>query len=200
MPSSAVEEQLPQPPFLHLPDAHARAPFEQRVRNLGKPSFQRLVEFAPQRANNGRSGPHLPQIIIRHPDISPRPRNRLRRLRRKSDPHFRGTPFSPSEPTPHETKPTPSPERDVRRRCDSRRAVRAGTDRHRQSRLARLRTPRPSATAEKSVFTYTGVNDSYDFPFNFTGTINKLTIKIGPSQLSPADKKDASDAIRQKTD
>ena len=37
--------------------------------------------------------------------------------------------------------------------------------------------------------TGTGVDDSYQLPFKFTGTIDKLTFKLGPSQLMPADQK-----------
>src|SRR5215469_3648864 len=35
--------------------------------------------------------------------------------------------------------------------------------------------------------TRTGVDDSYELPFRFTGTINKLTFKLGRDQLSAAD-------------
>ncbi len=35
--------------------------------------------------------------------------------------------------------------------------------------------------------TRTGVDDSYELPFKFTGTIEKLTYKLGPSQLLPPD-------------
>ena len=31
--------------------------------------------------------------------------------------------------------------------------------------------------------TRTGVDDSYELPFRFTGTIDKLTFKLGPEQL-----------------
>jgi arylsulfatase len=33
------------------------------------------------------------------------------------------------------------------------------------------------------------VDNSYELPFRFTGTINKLTFKLGPSQLGAADQK-----------
>src|SRR5437762_6131344 len=42
-------------------------------------------------------------------------------------------------------------------------------------------------TFDIGVDTRTGVDDSYELPFRFTGTINKLTFKLGPSQLSAAD-------------
>ena len=44
--------------------------------------------------------------------------------------------------------------------------------------------------------TRTGVNDDYKLPFRFTGTINKLTFKLGPSQLLPTDQKAAEDAAK----
>jgi arylsulfatase len=42
--------------------------------------------------------------------------------------------------------------------------------------------------------TGTGVDESYKLPFKFTGTIDKLTVKLGPSQMSAADKKAAEEA------
>ncbi len=36
--------------------------------------------------------------------------------------------------------------------------------------------------------TRTGVDDSYKLPFRFTGTINKLTYKLGPEQLTAEDR------------
>jgi arylsulfatase A-like enzyme len=42
--------------------------------------------------------------------------------------------------------------------------------------------------------TGTGVDESYKLPFKFTGTIDKLTFKLGPSQMSAADKKAAEEA------
>jgi len=44
--------------------------------------------------------------------------------------------------------------------------------------------------------TRTGVNDDYQLPFRFTGTIDKLTFKLGPSQLLPTDEKAAEDAAK----
>ena len=35
----------------------------------------------------------------------------------------------------------------------------------------------------------------YDSPFKFTGKINKLTFKLEPSQMSPAEKKVAQDKV-----
>ena len=37
--------------------------------------------------------------------------------------------------------------------------------------------------------TGSGVDESYELPFKFTGTIDKLTVKLGPSQMLPADQK-----------
>jgi arylsulfatase len=36
--------------------------------------------------------------------------------------------------------------------------------------------------------TRTPVDESYKLPFKFTGTINKVTYKIGPEQLTVADR------------
>jgi arylsulfatase A-like enzyme len=44
--------------------------------------------------------------------------------------------------------------------------------------------------------TRTAVNDDYKLPFQFTGKIDKLTFKLGPSQLRPVDQKAADDAAR----
>ena len=49
-------------------------------------------------------------------------------------------------------------------------------------------------TFDVGMDTRTAVDDSYKLPFKFTGTIDKLTFKLGPSQLLPADKKAAADA------
>jgi arylsulfatase A-like enzyme len=49
-------------------------------------------------------------------------------------------------------------------------------------------------TFDIGVDTRTGVDDSYKLPFRFTGTIDKLTFELGPSQLSAADKKAAEEA------
>jgi arylsulfatase A-like enzyme len=49
-------------------------------------------------------------------------------------------------------------------------------------------------TFDVGLDTGTGVDDSYKLPFRFTGTIDKVTFKLGPSQLSEADKKAAEEA------
>ena len=51
-------------------------------------------------------------------------------------------------------------------------------------------------TLDIGVDTRTGVNDKdYQSPFPFKGTINKLTVKLGPSQLAAEDQKAAAKAI-----
>ena len=42
--------------------------------------------------------------------------------------------------------------------------------------------------------TGTGVDESYKLPFKFTGTIDKLTFKLGPSQMTAAEKKAVEEA------
>ncbi|MBK9520731.1 MAG: arylsulfatase [Rhodocyclaceae bacterium] len=48
--------------------------------------------------------------------------------------------------------------------------------------------------------TRSGVDDSYKLPFTFTGSINKLTFKLGPSQMTAAQQKTASEAIAKAKD
>jgi arylsulfatase len=48
--------------------------------------------------------------------------------------------------------------------------------------------------------TRTGVDDSYQLPFTFTGTIDKLTIKIGPSQMTADQQKSAADVAAKASD
>ena len=48
--------------------------------------------------------------------------------------------------------------------------------------------------------TRTGVDDSYKLPFRFTGTIDKLTYKLGPSQMTAKEQKAAQDAVTKVTD
>ena len=43
--------------------------------------------------------------------------------------------------------------------------------------------------------TRTGVDDSYKLPFHFTGTIDKLTYKLGPEQMTAEDEKAKAEAI-----
>jgi len=48
--------------------------------------------------------------------------------------------------------------------------------------------------------TRTGVDDSYKLPFHFTGTIDKLTYKLGPDQLTTEEKKAAAERLAAVTD
>jgi arylsulfatase A-like enzyme len=51
-------------------------------------------------------------------------------------------------------------------------------------------------TFDVGIDTRTGVNDNdYQVPFAFTGTINKLTVKLGPMQLTEDDKAKAAKAV-----
>ena len=43
-------------------------------------------------------------------------------------------------------------------------------------------------TLDSGADTLTPVDDSYQVPFRFNGTINKLTFKLGPEQLSEEDR------------
>jgi hypothetical protein len=43
--------------------------------------------------------------------------------------------------------------------------------------------------------TRTPVDDSYKLPFKFTGTINKVTYKIGPEQMTASDREKMQQAI-----
>ena len=48
--------------------------------------------------------------------------------------------------------------------------------------------------------TRTGVDGSYELPFTFTGTIDKLTYKLGPSQMASAEQKTAAETLAKATD
>ena len=48
--------------------------------------------------------------------------------------------------------------------------------------------------------TGTAVDNSYELPFKFTGTIDKLTFKLGPSQMTAAQQKSAAESIKKATD
>jgi arylsulfatase A-like enzyme len=50
-------------------------------------------------------------------------------------------------------------------------------------------------TFDVGLDTRTGVDNSYELPFKFTGTIDKLTFKLGPSQMSEEEKKAAAGAL-----
>jgi arylsulfatase len=55
-------------------------------------------------------------------------------------------------------------------------------------------------TFDVGVDTRSGVDDSYELPFRFTGTIDKLTFQLGPSQLSAADERAAAEALARAHD
>jgi arylsulfatase len=56
-------------------------------------------------------------------------------------------------------------------------------------------------TFDVGIDTCTGVNDNdYKVPFPFAGTIDKLTFKLGPSQLTAEDNKKAAEAIASARD
>lgn len=56
-------------------------------------------------------------------------------------------------------------------------------------------------TFDVGVDTRTGVNDKdYQVPFAFNGKIDKLTVKLGPPQLLPADQKKAAAAVARAED
>jgi arylsulfatase A-like enzyme len=50
-------------------------------------------------------------------------------------------------------------------------------------------------TFDVGLDTRTGVDNSYELPFKFTGTINKLTFELGPSQISEVETIAAAQAI-----
>ena len=55
-------------------------------------------------------------------------------------------------------------------------------------------------TLDIGMDTRTGIDDSYELPFKFTGTINKVTYKLGPSQMTPAQQKAGAEAVKKATD
>jgi Sulfatase len=55
-------------------------------------------------------------------------------------------------------------------------------------------------TFDVGIDTRTAVDDSYNVPFRFTGTISKLTFKLGPEQLTPADQMAAAKVLAQDKD
>ena len=48
--------------------------------------------------------------------------------------------------------------------------------------------------------TRSAVDDSYQLPFTFTGSIDKLTYKLGPSQMVAADQKKMEEAVAKSRD
>jgi hypothetical protein len=52
-------------------------------------------------------------------------------------------------------------------------------------------------TFDVGVDTRTPVDDSYEVPFHFTGTIDKLTFNLGPSQITEADKPAIDEGLKK---
>jgi arylsulfatase len=48
--------------------------------------------------------------------------------------------------------------------------------------------------------TRTGVNNDYRLPFRFTRTIDRLTFKLGPEQLTDADRKIIAERLARARD
>jgi len=55
-------------------------------------------------------------------------------------------------------------------------------------------------TFDVGIDTYTAVDDSYQLPFRFNGTIDKLTFKLGPEQLTADDRAAMQRALAQAHD
>jgi arylsulfatase len=55
-------------------------------------------------------------------------------------------------------------------------------------------------TFDVGVDTRTPIDQTYELPFRFTGKIDKLTIKVGPSQLSEPEQQTAADTIQKDSD
>ena len=58
----------------------------------------------------------------------------------------------------------------------------------------------PDETFDVGVDTRTGVDSTYKIPFQFTGKIDRLTIKLGPTQLAEADQIKVREAIARAKD
>jgi arylsulfatase len=55
-------------------------------------------------------------------------------------------------------------------------------------------------TFDVGIDTRTPVDDSYELPFRFTGTINKLTFKLGPSQMAENDQTNMQEMVARARD
>jgi len=55
-------------------------------------------------------------------------------------------------------------------------------------------------TFDVGVDTRSGVDERYELPFRFTGKIDKLTFKLGPSQMTKEEQKAAAETIKRATD
>ena len=58
----------------------------------------------------------------------------------------------------------------------------------------------PDETFDVGVDTRTPVESSYEIPFRFNGKIDKLTFKLGPSQLSAEDERKVNEAVARAKD
>jgi arylsulfatase len=55
-------------------------------------------------------------------------------------------------------------------------------------------------TFDIGVDTGTGVDESYKLPFKFTGTIDKLTFRLGPSQMTAEEQRALEEQLALATD
>ena len=55
-------------------------------------------------------------------------------------------------------------------------------------------------TFDVGIDTRTAVNNDYQVPFRFTGTIDKLTFNLGPEQLTDADRKVIAERLARARD
>ena len=55
-------------------------------------------------------------------------------------------------------------------------------------------------TFDVGIDTHTPVDDSYKLPFRFTGKLDKLPFKLGPSQMATAEQKAAAEALARARD
>ena len=58
----------------------------------------------------------------------------------------------------------------------------------------------PDETFDVGIDTRTPVDSSYQIPFRFDGKINKLTFKLGPTQLAAEDQKKVQEAVARARD
>ena len=58
----------------------------------------------------------------------------------------------------------------------------------------------PDETFDVGVDTRTPVDSNYQIPFRFDGTIDKLTFKLGPTQLAAEDHKKVQEAVARARD
>ena len=58
----------------------------------------------------------------------------------------------------------------------------------------------PDETFDVGVDTRTPVDSSYEMPFRFNGKIDKLTFKLGPTQLAAEDQRKVNEAVARAHD